>query len=400
MTDNTPEKPTSGLLSLVLLAFCSLHLIYPVLWLLTVLQGDVDIQRDWYHLWWVGQQFAAGEWDGLYSLDATPETEASSLYFWRYPPFAFYLVWPLSWLGQGAAYATLVIIELLAMIGALWLMLRTVRLEPHVLPWAAAILCSAPAASTLIIGQSSGLLLLVLAAAVFLWHKDKRLLACIVLGLLAIKPNWGIFFGLFALVWREWRGAGAMLGVVGLLVLSSLPLGTGIWQQFLDASFANDAVVGQYEAFKQITLKGFLGAVLPQAFSGWVWALCSVGLVLWTGWTWTRLKTSGRGAHALGLTLLLAVAVNPYASFYDALVLAVPATLWWANRERYPRTLFLSIGGLIGLMWVWEYFTMYYAGNLQTLGLNLATPFSLVGPCAALWLVFEGLSATKNAENG
>ena len=71
-------------------------------------------------------------------------------------------------------------------------------------------------------------------------------------------------------------------------------------------------------------------------------------------------------------------------------MLALPATLWWVHRQHYARHLWWSIGGCIGLMWLWEYYTMYYAGNLETLGLSLPTPFSLVGLGCTLWLLLEG----------
>lgn len=392
-----PENGSStGRLELLVLAFCGLHSLFLFLWVVALLSGDADNQRDWYHLWTVGKQVATGDLTHIYSVDSLESAAADAQYFWRYPPFALYLVWPLSWLGEHAAYAVLVSIELVAMVGALWLLFRTEGTVPAAPAWAVAVLCSAPALSTLILGQSSGLLLLVVVVAAWLWRHDRPLLACALLGVLAFKPNWGLFFGLYALGSREWRGAGVMAAVVAGLCLVSLPLGTHLWTDFLGSALSNGEVLVEYEAFKQITLKGFLAAVVPgQAVATWIWAGCALALLGLTCWIWQRLRALERGVHGLGIAVVLAVALNPYGSFYDALILAFPATLWWTSRRLYMPAIWRGIGLCIAVIWIWEHFSMYYSGLFESAGWPVTAPFSLIGPLSVLWLIGEGISLAK-----
>ena len=110
------------------------------------------------------------------------------------------------------------------------------RLEPfrHGHPeWLAAIVLSAPALTTIATGQSSALILLCVVGAATLWTRGQVVRACALLGLLAIKPNWGIVFGIMAIVRREWTGAAAMAGVAALLCLLTVPLGLQLWADFL-----------------------------------------------------------------------------------------------------------------------------------------------------------------------
>jgi hypothetical protein len=95
----------------------------------------------------------------------------------------------------------------------------------------------------------------------------------------------------------------------------------------------------------------------------------------------------------LGLTLLLAVAVNPYASFYDALVLVLPATVWWADRALWRRGPWLTVGILIAIAWCAEQYVYTWSNVLRPLGADWRPPFSLVGPAVTIWLLLAAREA-------
>ena len=157
---------------------------------------------------------------------------------------------------------------------------------------------------------------------------------------------------------------------------------------FFSSSLSNPSILTHYEAYKQITLQGFVHAVLPTHLATWVWRVSAV-VLLGLIWIWHHLRETQRLPHALGIAVLVAICVNPYASFYDAILLAIPACLWWHGRHEYPAKIRTLIGCLIGVMWLWEYYTLYYVQQLQLLEISAPRPFSIVGPSVALWLILE-----------
>ena len=102
----------------------------------------------------------------------------------------------------------------------------------------------------------------------------------------------------------------------------------------------------------------------------------------------------------MGIAVLLAICINPYASFYDALLLTIPAVLWWHSRERYPPAARWLIAGLISGMWIGEQYTLYYVESLKNLGIMASRPFSIVAPCFVLWLLVEAYALFRETKTG
>jgi len=250
---------------------------------------------------------------------------------------------------------------------------------------------SAPAVTTIMTGQSSALMLLCLVAAGCLWTQGRVVPACALLGLFALKPNWGIAFGLLALTRREWKGAAAMVGVVLAMCLLSAPLGRQLWVDFFRISLANDAVLEGFEPQKQITLKAFFEGVLGMGTAALAaWAVSALGLLATAIAAWRK---PGPPMRHLGIAVLLTVAANPYAWFYDGLLLAVPATMWWAERRAWTRGAWLCVGWGIAVAWFAEYWASSWSvliGGAEPLWLP---PVSIVGPLAAVWLVLAARQA-------
>jgi hypothetical protein len=214
-----------------------------------------------------------------------------------------------------------------------------------------------------------------------------------VLGLLAIKPNWGIVFGLLALVRREWKGAAAMAGVALLLCVLSLPLGLQLWADFLGTSVGHTVALAGYDPWDQITLRAFLeGTVGKGTFTYVIWAIAAAALVVTAVVAW---RAPGPPLRHLGIGVLLVVSANPFVFFYDALVLAIPATAWWVERDRWARTPWLIVGALIALAWCWEQWLYPWGMIGINAGFDVRPPVSLVGPVAAVWLVLATREARR-----
>jgi hypothetical protein len=191
------RRPRSFLRS-ALFPFLITHAMFPGMWLIATLRNPPET-GDWHHLKTVADHFMAGDWSRLYAVG---EQAIDPRYFWRYPPFALYVVAPLAWLSNLWAYWVLVGVEVVAIAASLRLLKRLEPFREMRTEWLLAIILSAPMLTTLVAGQSSALIMLCVVGAASLWTRGKVTHACAVLGLLAIKPNWGIMFGLLALVRR------------------------------------------------------------------------------------------------------------------------------------------------------------------------------------------------------
>jgi hypothetical protein len=373
---------------LLLFAGCLIHGLFPFTWFSGILSSGQVEHRDWYHLKIVADALLAGEHDTLYLLSG--ELEIHPGYYWRYPPFVLLLVAPLAWLPTYAAYWAIIGVQVAAMVITLRWLHRLHPVGSAVPVWVTSVMFSAPFMSVMVVGQNSAVMLMAVVGAAVLMGRGHPRLAWAVLGLLAFKPNWGIFVGLYALARRDWWGAGIMLAVVGGLVLVSLPLGPQLWLDFVDMFLANEQILAKYPVHKLITFKGTLQSFL--GVGSWLsglWALSALGLLGAAAWCWRQPAAATR--H-LGVVMLLAVVANPYASFYDALVLVLPATVWWSERARYQPWARRSIGVLIATMWLGEQLAFYW---LPLLSGKVVAPVSMVGICATLWLLLEAHQCTR-----
>jgi glycosyl transferase family 87 len=374
-----------------LFPFLITQALFPGMWLISVLQNP-PATGDWRHLKTVADHFMAGDWSRLYAVG---EQALDSRYFWRYPPFALYVVAPLAWLPELWSYWVLVGAEIVAVGVSLRLLQRLEPFRDMRTEWLLAIILSPPMLTTVVAGQSSALIMLCIVGAASLWTRGEVTRACAVLGLLAIKPNWGIVFGLLALVRREWKGAATMAGVALLLCALSFPLGFQLWADFLGVSVGHSFALAGYEAQKLITVKAFLeGTIGKGDLTLLLWAIAATALVVTAVLAW---RAPGPPLRHLGIGVLLIVSANPYAFFYDALVLAVPATVWWAERDRWDRTPWLVVGALLALMWCWEQWLYSWGAIAVAAGVWWRPPVSIVGPASAIWLVLAAREAKRQA---
>jgi hypothetical protein len=93
--------------------------------------------------------------------------------------------------------------------------------------------------------------------------------------------------------------------------------------------------------------------------------------------------------------VLLVISANPFAFFYDALLLAIPATVWWAERDRWSRNPWLIVGWLIALMWCSEQWLYSWGVVTARGGVPWRPPVSIVGLSTAIWLILVGREAMR-----
>jgi len=363
------SHPVLERLELLLFAFLGVHLLFIAD---SVVDNvvELNLEGDWWHLYTVGLRVWDGTVPGVYDIDINAKM------FWRYPPFCLYGAAVLAIGPPAVGYWTQVALQVCGVGLVAWL-LRARKTHLVVL----AIVASAPLHTTVGAGQNSGVLLAVIVSGSILWSQGRSVAGGIVLGLLAAKPNWGLPFGVFALLVRDWQAAVAMLSTAAALTLASLPLGPGLWVDFVMALTHHNELVARYPPSRMITLWSTLQPMLPALAAHVLWWSGLAAMVA----ALAQIVRRDDRLHQLGALTLFSVACNQYASFYDALVLIFPALLWWRRGTR--TAVWWGIGGVILATWIAAHAATSYG---QLLGSG-DPPFALTGVLTTLWLILEAV---------
>jgi hypothetical protein len=371
----------------VILWVAGLHLVFLGLWLVSRVALGTG-EGDWIFLRDMGRLFLDGDWDGIYLTNHDG-------YYWRFPPYGLYPAAVLAMLPQTAAYWVKAGVEAAATLAAFGLLRNVMPAMWNVGAALFVVLGSAAFATNVYAGQNAGTMLFLVALGLWAAERRSRPAGFGLWGLLALKPNLGIGFGLLALVRRRSREIGAIAGVALLVAATSLPL-WWLWDDFVRASFRAEEIRAGYAAAKQVTVLGFLdGALLPTGWAQAVWVVVAVALTAGAVRVWTSEVPFVRKA---GAAVLLVIAANPYLSFYDALLLTVPGLVWWATAGSYrSRRAWVLIGACLAVVWFDQHVSLSYLQVLdiaepELFATDLA-PFSLVGPAVAAWLVLEAIDA-------
>ena len=212
---------------------------------------------DWFVLREVARSFLASDWNSLYS----DRQLSTGTYYFRYPPFVLYLIAPLAVIPPMVAYVVVCVTQLTAAAFTLWLLCR-IRRPAEMRIVIAGVFGSAALCHVINTGQNSALLALVIGVAAYCWASGRNVLAGACIGVLACKPNWLPVFGAFVL-WRGGLRAGAALALTtASLLLSTLPLGAGLWGEFFAMTTRAGRIAAIYEAYMEITLLASLKSVL------------------------------------------------------------------------------------------------------------------------------------------
>jgi hypothetical protein len=164
-----------------------------------------------------GQAASAYDWASFQMVQAevlgTGPQAIGGLLGWLNPPHFFFAVLPLAPLGYGWAWLVWVLATAALLAAACW----------SVLPRAPAVVAVLAAPATLLtasVGQN-GMLVAALFAWIFALLDRRPVLAGVALGLLTVKPQFGLLMPLLLVLTGRWRAFGAAAAVaVGAMVLS------------------------------------------------------------------------------------------------------------------------------------------------------------------------------------
>ena len=144
------------------------------------------------------------------------------LFAFMYPPGVMLLVWPLAWLPYGFGYVLWIGVGLLACVGTLgvrrggWALSLLLAVAPTTL-W------------TILCGQST-LLLAGLIVGGLLLSRRRPLLAGLLIGLAAYKPQLGLLIPVALLAAGQWRTVtAAFTTITAVIFITSIAFGDDIW---------------------------------------------------------------------------------------------------------------------------------------------------------------------------
>lgn len=368
-----------------------LFLLFIGLWLTMRNMAPSLLDRDWQAFDRAADRAARAEWAEVYRASAREK------FGFLYPPYAIWFTLPLALVPSELSYFVILAASVV-MIGVAGLLFG--RLPGATSSAARTIVLVTLASGTwmqvAITGQNSAAYVLVLAAALVAEQEDHPRWAGVSLALLLIKPNLVVASVVFAACRRQRHVVEGFLAGGLVLAGSTLLMGSGVWGPFREALRYVDGLerVPQ-SAHGQVTLLAALRVGL-RPFGGFdlakpVWAVCALAIAVVVGRVWLG-GAAMRGPLALraaGTAVLVTVALNVRLYFYDALILAVPAALWYLYRSSYgsPRR-WATIGICIAVAFV---------AGFSEFGALPTSP--LIGVASVVWLLAEAkdLSAASVA---
>jgi hypothetical protein len=283
-------------------------------------------------------------------------------YGWHYPPFFF----AVAVLVAAVPYAWGLAIWLIASFAAYLAAIRAILPRPET--W---LLASAFPAVFVNVGHGqNGFLTTALLGGALHWLDRRPLLAGVLIGLLAYKPQFGVLIPIALVAGGRWRSIGAAAMTVAVLIaVSFLTLGGGVWHAFMDSmNFTQTVVLEQggtgWQKIQSIfSAVRAWGASVPVAYAVQASLLASLAASL--AWLWRSDAAFELKAAALAVGSLLA---TPYVLDYDLVVLAV-AIAFFARHglDRGFRDFEIS---LLGAAWIVPLLSRSIAG-MTTIPLGL-----------------------------
>lgn len=328
---------------------------------------------------------SAGRWADAYHLErflgaynsVTGLTLPAGAAVFPYPPSTALALVPQTLLPLQSSLILWLTVSLVAFV----LSTRLLRIPP--LAGAAILLLTAPAYMTIRLGQNTMFSLLIVSVALGLLRRGNRFAAGVAIGLLVLKPQLLIGFGLWWLMAPRTRireGSGAVVGVLGVLI-PSFAIAPDAWRIYLESFSSLAAPPGMIPlgSFSWLDFVRFLFQGHPAASL----IVSAVGLTaLIAGLGYVLKEQTSDPELAFALAVLATVLLSPRIVVYDWLLLVVPGAVVWQRVPRLQAQITLS-AGLLSLASLVN--SEAVARSLNTAGWALAPAFPIL-VLVVLWL--------------
>ena len=358
----------AGVLVLVLATFAVANFVLPRDRALTRDQ----IGHDFLAFYTAGTFVRLGQFNSIYDLNAVHALQRESATtnaltisdsvapFWN-PPLVAWLFAPLSLLSYGSALDVWLIINLIALAGAILMLIRMLPGERDWRTWTLVplLVCtSMPFMQAITHGQNTCLSLLLLCGVVTAWRTQRDALAGALCGLMFYKPQLAAILAVVLVLNRGPRallGLGCSVGALLLLTALTMPGAIGAYVHALPLNMRAIQVDQPYLWERHVTLKAMWRLLVQGRAPGETSAVVTVMTCLTCGaiaaglmWaTWRARCACGDDAFTgetkflrrdrlIAATVASAPLIMPFYFDYDLLLLAVPAVLFAGGMMMRP----------------------------------------------------------------
>lgn len=243
---------------------------------------------------------------------------------WSYPPSIFFLAAPF---GQLAYLQALLLWTFCG--GALFFAVAQRNFgDPQLL---LAVMLSPAAVLCVVSGQSS-LITAAMTIAIFAWLDRKPVAAGVLMGLLTLKPQLGVFFPVMLIASGRWRTfASATITALALVAATSAVFGPQVWIDFVTKGVpVNNIVLADPERiatpFYVTIFMNLRGLDLPYSAAMAIQLCFSAAALVAVFWAF-RFRRDGDPLMLMALFCACAVSGTPYLLSYDTLALTFAALL-------------------------------------------------------------------------
>ncbi len=277
-----------------------------------------------------GAAAAVFDWSGMMAAEHALVPGMSGALGWSYPPIFMLYVAPLALVPFLLSYALWIAASFAAMAAVIRKIAPARQTIWLLLGFPATLICAAH-------GQNSFLTAALFGGALTLMNK-RPVVAGVLIGLLAYKPQFGLLIPLALLAGRQWTAfAAAAVTTVVLIAGTAALFGPETWLAFWNnlAVINQKMAEGQVPILKMTSLFATLrvhGVDASIAYA--LHAVLAAAVAAVVAWVWHRRRATAGSAAVLIVGALL---VSPHVYDYDLPVLAVAiALIGWAAYSSEP----------------------------------------------------------------
>jgi alpha-1,2-mannosyltransferase len=278
-----------------------------------------------------GKAAAPFDWPAQHAREQQIFGKKTPFYGWHYPPYFLFIAGLLALMPYALALALWQAATLALYVGAVWLILRAsapkrCALKPRALdgPLWLLVALAFPAVFVNIGHGHNGFLTAALIGAALVMLDRRPIVAGLLFGLMAYKPQFGVMIPLVLAATGRWRAFVAAAVTVAALTLATLiAFGPEVWRAFFATAHLTRVEVlelggtGWHKIQSVFSMVRMWGGGIPLAYvaQGTVTIAAAAALI----WLWRSAAAYPLKAAALIVASLLA---TPYSLDYDFVILA------------------------------------------------------------------------------
>ena len=278
-----------------------------------------------------GKPAAAFDWPAQHARERQIFGDKTPFFGWHYPPYFLFIAGLLALMPYALALAAWQTATLALYLGAVWLILRSsapkrCALKPRALEsplWLLTALAF-PAVFINIGHGHNGFLTAALIGTALVVLDRRPLVAGVLFGLMAYKPQFGVLIPLVLAATGRWRAFIAAAATVAVLTLATFAaFGPDVWRAFFGSAHLTRVEVleqggtGWHKIQSVFSMVRMWGGGIPLAYVAQGAATIAIAAAL--TWLWRSAATYPLKAAALIVALILA---TPYSLDYDLVILA------------------------------------------------------------------------------